>query len=589
MVRDPNPARINRALVLGFAILALGVLHTRAQIYHQPCGADSDCAAQNGVCFDGYGFSGGPRCACAAPLSFDPVWFRCAEPKGQSPSPNRTWLFSEQQNVTLFSNGPRPGITGQWQCDIERDYCVLEGGAALLLTTRGQTSVLLSNTSTYLSGSLVNWRCAGTTHAVVPAADLGWVSGFHGFADYCVECEDWCAMGVCSADLCVCQAGWTGPRCDQPLGRLPLWNQGLFSLVPYNAGRACVVHSDCGYLEKCYFSPRFNSSWCYCEESAYPAGASSCALQPSLVQVGTQWNGGFFNLTYLTSDYRSMWFSNATHLFATYSAVPFPSPPSSYFFLNTSNLDYYYVLAELPGPEGTPVGNCSGNGVAVTNTSCACFTHWVGPTCAVYDLVCRASECNGHGSCLQNLSCVCDTGWFASACNVSASACALSRCSGNGSCADQYQTCTCEPEFAGYACSDLFCENNGTWNASAGACVCPLTWSGTRCETRRCGPTAIVYPDHCVCSAPYTGDFCTLPCVHGGTYNFTADACECPPLTDGLLCENVYTPVPTPRSDTDEFALLIYLIGVIVFLLGIIYLVQLHINIQKQKLHKKRV
>nr|XP_012788698.1 unnamed protein product [Sorex araneus] len=188
---------------------------------------------------------------------------------------------------------------------------------------------------------------------------------------------------------------------------------------------------------------------------------------------------------------------------------------------------------------------CSGKGRCSTapseaTFSCSCDDQYVGPFCEEFD-ACQAHPCQNNASCVDakekqegsNFTCVCLAGYTGERCQSKIDYCVLDPCRNGGTCISDLGgfSCQCPEGYLGAACEEKVepcasgpCQNNGT-----------------------CYPDGVHF--RCSCSAGFTGpacaqlvDFCALsPCAHGTCRSVgTSYKCLCDPGYHGLYCEEEY-------------------------------------------------
>ncbi|MBN3296743.1 DNER protein, partial [Amia calva] len=189
-------------------------------------------------------------------------------------------------------------------------------------------------------------------------------------------------------------------------------------------------------------------------------------------------------------------------------------------------------------------------------------------------------QCSGKGQCITQplkttFYCDCEQSYSGIFCEEF-DACYENPCENNGSCTDIRQgddgrnfTCTCQPGYTGERCHSVIdhclsepCKNGGTCSSSVTgySCQCPEGYLGSACEQKinpcassPCQNNGSCYTDGlsygCSCSPGYTGptcaqliDFCALnPCAHGICRSVgTSYKCLCIPGYHGLYCEEEY-------------------------------------------------
>ena len=293
------------------------------------------------------------------------------------------------------------------------------------------------------------------------------------------------------ANVCVCDAGYTGATCAHKAcpGSCSfhgICSEGVCYCAPDWSGKACETR-----VHDCYFHGNYSaiSGTCTCEPGW---------IGPECQQPDRSCNG------------RGVW-----------------SLSSASCVCEAGYVGAACESKQCPINPRMPSVNCSGLGFCVDG-ACHCAPGRAGPSCD--QLACSAGGCN-HGRCQPDGTCKCDIGWGGKTCTkrqcAGLDSWTLTLCSGHGACqADG--TCQCRSGWSGIGCADRTCpadakgvECHGKGVCRDGACFCAPSHDGPACEIALCprgGPDGAVCGGHgvcsdngsCECARGYTGAACTL-------------------------------------------------------------------------------
>ncbi|XP_047739334.1 low-density lipoprotein receptor-related protein 1 [Hyalella azteca] len=295
--------------------------------------------------------------------------------------------------------------------------------------------------------------------------------GYYGKFCQSFKCSDICQQGVCTQSAtsnatCVCDGGWTGPRCDVDMcigGKCTSGGKSDHECKPACRNNGwCVLASGSGKAF-CRCPPGFSGSTCE-NDACYPNNESFCGLKGSC------------------------------SLNATGSAVC--SCPAGYTGdrCQHSNCDAYCIK-----------GNC--NLQLDGRPACSCFWGYIGDRCERNVSFATVSDCNGvhcenGGTCHRTHTggeCQCPVGYAGDRCEERSGSgenlCAGIFCKHGGWCKVEFGNgkCRCPDEWVGEDCSvrrscRSRCFNGGTCIMNpdpslAPECLCPIGFYGLRCET----------------------------------------------------------------------------------------------------------
>ncbi|XP_038589925.1 tenascin isoform X4 [Micropterus salmoides] len=148
--------------------------------------------------------------------------------------------------------------------------------------------------------------------------------------------------------------------------------------------------------------------------------------------------------------------------------------------------------------------NCHGNGFCVDG-QCVCTAGYSGEDCS--QLTCL-NDCNGRGTCFNGM-CICDTGYQGEDCSQLA---CLNNCNNRGQCINGQ--CACDVGFQGDDCAELSCPSSCLHRGRCvnGQCVCEEGFAGEDCSIRTCPSNCYGRGEciggRCVCHAGFTGEDC---------------------------------------------------------------------------------
>ncbi|KAM8872494.1 tenascin-like isoform 1-T1 [Synchiropus picturatus] len=155
--------------------------------------------------------------------------------------------------------------------------------------------------------------------------------------------------------------------------------------------------------------------------------------------------------------------------------------------------------------ERTCPNNCQGNGFCIEGR-CACIAGFGGEDCS--RLTCLR-DCNGRGACFNGM-CICDHGYQGEDCSQLA---CLNNCNSRGQCINGQ--CSCDVGFHGSDCSELSCPHDCRLRGQCvnGQCVCEEGFAGEDCSIRTCPSSCHGRGDcvegRCQCHAGFSGQDCS--------------------------------------------------------------------------------
>ncbi|MBN3280272.1 DNER protein, partial [Polyodon spathula] len=410
------------------------------------------------------------------------------------------------------------------------------------------------------------------------------------FIDSCTSKP--CFHGNCSSSgsnegyICVCEEGYQGERCDQPLHSIPVsgWTESLLpGLVSPTSGES---------PEPDNLSPPVQVS----------ATLSPWQPKPGQKYVELSWVGKQLPLDFACGNV-----SSNGSVGGRSSSLEVPEETSVKIKVNVTGSPFLWKVTEagfkqcsltegrsvplLQGLDGLvlseevlPLGN-NYFIVFVNDSSKPVWTLRLNVSVKVSNCVEPGSnfndpECSGKGMCTTESEkttfyCECSQGFTGIFCEEF-DACSENPCENNGTCTDVRQgddgknvICACQAGYTGEQCESVIdhclsqpCRNGGICfnNLPGYSCHCPEGYRGSVCEEKidpcasspcqnngSCYSNGLTYS--CSCSPWYTGptcaqliDFCALnPCAHGICRSVgTSYKCLCIPGYHGLYCEEEY-------------------------------------------------
>jgi len=131
--------------------------------------------------------------------------------------------------------------------------------------------------------------------------------------------------------------------------------------------------------------------------------------------------------------------------------------------------------------------NCNNRGECTSGSNsqptCVCKKPWTGKACEECDL-----DCGAHGRCNAQGKCTCEDGWQGEKCDRKGVC--PNNCNGQGICKGEADTgkpyCECTGPYGGVDCSQLKCSKTCQGNAQClnGQCQCRPGWGGDKCDVK---------------------------------------------------------------------------------------------------------
>uniref|UniRef100_A0A8C8GP95 Delta-like protein n=1 Tax=Oncorhynchus tshawytscha TaxID=74940 RepID=A0A8C8GP95_ONCTS len=232
------------------------------------------------------------------------------------------------------------------------------------------------------------------------------------------------------------------------------------------------------------------------------------------------------------------------------------------------NQDLNYCTHHKPCMNGA---TCSNTGQG--SYTCSCRPGFTGDACEIEVNECTLNPCRNGGSCtdMENThACACPPGFYGNTCELSAMTCADGPCFNGGRCADNPDGgyfCQCPTGYAGFNCEKKIdhCTSSPCSNGArcvdlvnSYLCQCPDGFTGMNCD--HTGNECSIYPCQnggtcqegldgytCICPPGYTGRNCSSPisrCEHNPCHNSATChernnryVCACVPGYGGRNCQ----------------------------------------------------
>nr|XP_046187325.1 delta-like protein A [Oncorhynchus gorbuscha] len=232
------------------------------------------------------------------------------------------------------------------------------------------------------------------------------------------------------------------------------------------------------------------------------------------------------------------------------------------------NQDLNYCTHHKPCMNGA---TCSNTGQG--SYTCSCRPGFTGDACEIEVNECTLNPCRNGGSCtdMENThACACPPGFYGNTCELSAMTCADGPCFSGGRCADNPDGgyfCQCPTGYAGFNCEKKIdhCTSSPCSNGArcvdlvnSYLCQCPDGFTGMNCD--HTGNECSIYPCQnggtcqegldgytCICPPGYTGRNCSSPisrCEHNPCHNSATChernnryVCACVPGYGGRNCQ----------------------------------------------------
>ncbi|XP_017746236.1 PREDICTED: delta-like protein 1 [Rhinopithecus bieti] len=246
------------------------------------------------------------------------------------------------------------------------------------------------------------------------------------------------------------------------------------------------------------------------------------------------------------------------------------------------NQDLNYCTHHKPCKNGATCTN-TGQG----SYTCSCRPGYTGATCELGIDECDPSPCKNGGSCtdLENsYSCTCPPGFYGKICELSAMTCADGPCFNGGRCSDSPDggySCRCPVGYSGFNCEKKidYCSSSPCSNGAkcvdlgdAYLCRCQAGFSGRHCDNNvddcASAPCANggtcrdgVNDFSCTCPPGYTGRNCSAPvsrCEHAPCHNGATCherghryVCECARGYGGPNCQFLLPELPPGPAVVD--------------------------------------
>lgn len=205
---------------------------------------------------------------------------------------------------------------------------------------------------------------------------------------------------------------------------------------------------------------------------------------------------------------------------------------------------------------------CNDNGRCFAKTAkrplCDCKPGFRGVSCQI--VVGCPNNCTNHGECVRG-SCRCFPGFSGEDCSTEYT-CGPSKCSSHGDC--RHGKCHCHPGFEGEHCEKTTpCPKgcNGHGECMNGRCYCEASYSGSSCDVLvscplDCSNRGLCVRGKCECQMGYSGEACEVAmgskgCPNNCTFNGECrlGKCFCYPNWEGHSCERYVVP-KCPKGNT---------------------------------------
>ncbi|XP_053940557.1 tenascin isoform X3 [Cuculus canorus] len=305
-------------------------------------------------------------------------------------------------------------------------------------------------------------------------------------------------QGKCVDGVCVCFEGYTGPECSEEL-----CSQGC-SVHGRCVNGHCVCHEgftgeDCSEPlcpNNCHNRGRCVDNECVCDEGYTGEDCSEIICPNDCFDRGRCVNGTCFCEEGFTGE----------------------------------------DCGELTCPN-----NCNGNG-RCENGLCVCYEGFLGDDCSQKRC---PKDCHNRGRCVDG-HCICHEGYLGEDCGELR---CPNDCHNRGRCMNGQ--CVCHEGFVGEDCGELRCPNdcNNRGRCVNGQCVCHEGFVGDDCGELRCpndcNGRGLCVNGQCVCDEGYTGEDCgELRCPEDchNRGRCVEGRCECDNGFTGVDCSELSCP-----------------------------------------------
>ncbi|XP_045922489.1 tenascin isoform X3 [Micropterus dolomieu] len=291
---------------------------------------------------------------------------------------------------------------------------------------------------------------------------------------------------------CVCQPGWKGPNCTEPVCPNNCQDRGQCvdgkcECFQGFTGEDCTIAvcpADCGAHGQCV------GGICICSEGFFGEDCSQTLCLNNCRGRGRCEDGDCV----------------CDEPWTGFDCSELICPKDCYDRGRCENGTCYCdegYTGEDCGDRTCP-NNCHGNGFCVDG-QCVCTAGYSGEDCS--QLTCL-NDCNGRGTCFNGM-CICDTGYQGEDCSQLA---CLNNCNNRGQCINGQ--CACDVGFQGDDCAELSCPSSCLHRGRCvnGQCVCEEGFAGEDCSIRTCPSNCYGRGEciggRCVCHAGFTGEDC---------------------------------------------------------------------------------